>query len=79
MNYEVINLILKDSRADVLQVDEVNGRKITSAVAETNAKATNFYKEYKKASLYRELMYEVVQVCKKLAGSIDKEITAQIK
>ena len=56
-----------------------NGKRYTGAYCETQAKATDFYKEYRRALLMREHMYEVVQTCKKLAGSIDKEINAQIK
>lgn len=64
--------------ASILELEgaELKGRKITSSLAETLAKATNDYKEFRKAQLFRELSYEVVQMGKKIAGSVNQEFNA---
>lgn len=59
-----------------LERDE-SGKLRTGSYCETQAKATPFYPEYRKAQLFRELMYEVINISKKLAGSIGKEFNAQ--
>lgn len=58
-----------------LERDE-NGKPRTGAYCETQAKATQFYAEYRKSSLFRELMYEVVQISKKIARSHEQEYNA---
>ena len=59
-------------------VNEVDsaGKMRTSSFAETQAKATDFYKNWQQARLFIELIYEMVQMSKKLAGNIDKELQA---
>jgi len=59
-------------------VNEVDsaGKMRTSSYAETQAKATDFYKNWQQAKLFIELIYEMVQMSKKLAGSVDKELKA---
>jgi len=58
-------------------IDEKDGeKKLTGAYCETKAKATSFYKEWIKAKLFIKLIYEMVNLSKKLAGSVDKELQA---
>lgn len=57
------------------EIDE-NKKKLSGAYCETQAKATDFYKEWQKAKQVIEFMYEMVQMSKKLAGSVDKELSA---
>lgn len=52
------------------------GKLKSSSFCETQAKATQFYTEYRKAMLFRELMYEVVQISKKIARSHEQEFNA---
>jgi hypothetical protein len=52
------------------------GKRYTSSYAETKSKATDFYAEWQKAKQFIELMYEMVNMAKKLAGSVDKELNA---
>ena len=49
------------------------GKRNSGAYCETQAKATQFYSEWSKAKQFIELMYEMVNLSKKLAGSIDIE------
>lgn len=53
------------------------GKRNSSAYCETQAKATDFYKEWQKSKQFIELLYEMVQLAKKLASSIDREKDAQ--
>ena len=56
-------------------IDEKDGdKKLTGSYCETKAKATSFYKEWSKAKQFIELMYEMVNLSKKLAGSVDKSL-----
>lgn len=52
------------------------GKLNSGAYAETQAKATEWYKEWRKATQFIDLMYEMVQLSKKLAGSVEKELSA---
>jgi len=59
-------------------IDEKDGeKKLSGAYCETKAKATSFYKEWSKAKQFIELMYEMVNLSKKLAGSVDRELNAR--
>lgn len=55
---------------------EDTGKKFTGSYCETKAKATDFYKEWQRAKSFIELTYELVNIAKKLAGSVDKEYTS---
>lgn len=56
---------------------EFNGKRInSSAYCETQAKATDFYKNWQKSKQMIELIYELVNMAKKLANNIDKEFNA---
>ena len=58
-------------------IDEKDGdKKLTGSYCETKAKATSFYKEWQKAKMFIELMYEMVNLSKKLAGSVDLSLQA---
>lgn len=54
--------------------DDKTGKRNSGAYSETQAKATDFYKEWTKAKMFIELMYEMVNLSKKLASSVDKEL-----
>lgn len=62
--------------AKIANEKDENDKKLTGAYCETQAKATDFYKEWQKAKLFMELMYEMVALSKKLAGSVDKELSS---
>lgn len=49
------------------------GKRYTSSYSETKAKATEFYKEWQKAKQFIELMYEMVNLSKKLAGTVTRD------
>ena len=58
-------------------IDELDGeKKRTSSYCETKAKATSFYQEWQKAKLMCELVYEMVNMSKVLARSVDKSLIA---
>ena len=58
-------------------IDEKDGeKKLSGAYCETIAKATSFYREWTKAKMFIELMYEMVNLSKKLATSVDRELVA---
>ncbi len=63
--------------ANLANKKDENGKLFSGSYCETQAKATDDYKEYRRAMLVREQMYEIIQVSKKLAGSLDQEIKAQ--
>lgn len=65
--------------SDILDVDEVNGRKITSAVAETKSKATDYYKEFKRAELTLDWAYATINISKKIASSVTNEFKSTLK
>jgi len=56
-------------------VDEKDelGKRNSGAYCETKAKATDFYKEWQRSKQFIELLYEMVNMSKKLAGSVDSE------
>lgn len=59
--------------ASLLDEKDDSGKRNSSAYCETKAKATDFYLEWQKTKQFIDLMYEMVQMAKKLAGSVDKE------
>lgn len=66
--------------ADILQLEDKDaGRKITSSYAETQAKATDYYKEYRKAELTLDWAYATINISKKLATSVGNEYNTTIK
>lgn len=62
--------------AKMLDDRDDTGKRYTSSYCETKSKATNYYSEWQKAKNFIELMYEMVNLSKKLAGSVDKEFNA---
>lgn len=80
IDYEVEQESLyRKFEADLSDNTDENGKRFSGSYCETKAKATDFYKEYRRAMLVREQMYEIIQVSKKLAGSLDQEIKSQKK
>lgn len=52
------------------------GKRNTSSYCDTQAKATDYYKEWQRAKNFIELIYELVNMAKKLASGVDKELNA---
>ena len=57
------------------KLDE-NGKKFTSAYCETKAKATDAYREWQRAKLVVELLYDLANMGKALARGIDRSVNA---
>lgn len=77
INYSVEQeAIYRKHEAKILDEKDENNKNRTSSYAETQAKATEAYKEWQKAKLFIEFMYEMVNLSKKLASSVDKEYNA---
>lgn len=53
--------------------ESIDGKRNTSSYCETQAKASEFYKQWQKARQFIELMYEMVAMAKKLSSSVDRE------
>lgn len=58
------------------ELDE-QGKRRSGAYCETKAKATEHYREWQRSKQMIELVYELVQMGKKIASSVDKEFNAQ--
>lgn len=57
--------------------DEVTeGKRNSSAYCDTQAKATQEYRNWQYSKNLIELLYEMVNIAKKLAGSVDNELKA---
>lgn len=60
--------------------DEYTGdKRNSSAYCETQAKASDFYKEWNKTKMFMELMYNMTNMAKALAKGIDNEIKSSSK
>lgn len=57
--------------------DETTGKRNTSAYCETQSKATDFYKNWQKTKLFIDLVYEMVNISKKLMSSVNNEFNTQ--
>jgi hypothetical protein len=53
-----------------------DNKRNSSSYCETQAKAIDEYKNWQRSKLFIELMYEMVQVSKKLASSVNTEFKA---
>ena len=49
----------------------------SNAYCETQAKATDYYKEWQKAKQFIELMYEMVNMAKALGRGVNREFNSQ--
>lgn len=77
IKYEVDNeAIYRKKEAELLSSFDNTGKARTSSWAETNARASDEYKNYQKAMKFRDLLYEVVQLSKKVATATSKEFNA---
>lgn len=63
--------------AQLLETIDSAGKPRTSSYCETKAKATDDYAEWQRSKQMIELVYELVQMGKKIASSVDKEFNAQ--
>lgn len=52
---------------------QTESKRNTSSYCETQAKATDYYKNWQQSKQFIELLYEMVNMAKKLAGSVDNE------
>jgi tryptophan 2,3-dioxygenase len=60
--------------------DEYTGdKRNSSAYCETQAKASEFYKEWQKTKMFMELMYEMVNMAKALGRGLNSELNATPK
>ena len=62
--------------AGLIDEKDENGKQRTSSYCETKAKAVNYYKEWTRAKLMLEFIYDMVALSKKLASSVDNEFNA---
>ena len=69
--YRKFEAKLADSIGDV-----TTGKRNTSSYAETQAKATDFYRNWQRTKLFMELIYELVNIAKKLSGSVNDEFNS---
>lgn len=58
------------------EAEELTKENMTSAKAETNAKATVGYKEFRRSYNYINWIYEAINVAKKLANDINNNLKA---
>lgn len=63
--------------AKIADEKDENGKRNSGAYAETKAKATDYYKDWQKSKLFMDMIYEMINLSKKLAGSVDKELNVQ--
>ena len=54
-----------------------NGKRFSNSYCETKSKATDFHRDWQKAKQITELAYELAQMSKMLARSVDRDIKAQ--
>lgn len=59
--------------AGMIEERDDTGKRYTSAFCETKAKATEYYKNWQKAKQFIELLYEMVNLSKKLAGTVTRD------
>jgi len=62
--------------AEMAQKRDENGKLMSGTYCETQAKATQFYKEYRKAEMIKEWVYDSVNLAKKLAVDSDTNLKA---
>ena len=55
-----------------------NNKRLPSSYCETQAKALDSYADWQRAKQFIDLMYEMVNMSKKLAGSVNSEFNSQI-
>lgn len=62
--------------ADLADKTDENGKRNTSAYAETQAKATDFYKEWQRARQVIEVLNDLANMAKALARGVDSSYNA---
>lgn len=63
--------------AKMIDERDDTGKRYTSSYSETKAKATDYYAEWQKSKQFQELIYEMVNMSKVLARSVNKEFNSQ--
>lgn len=77
INYSVDQEALyRKHEATLANEKDENGKRNSSAYCETQAKSTDYYTEWQRSKQFMELIYELVQMSKKLMASVDKEFNA---
>lgn len=69
----------RKTEARLSNTKDENGKYYSNSYCETQSKATENYKEYIKAKSTLDWVYDSVNLSKKLASSVDQELTAQLK
>lgn len=64
--------------ADTTIQDDKGIKRNSSAYCETQSKATPFYKEWQRTKNFIELVYELVNIAKKLANSVDSDYISSL-
>ena len=59
--------------SELSEKTDSNGKKYTSSYCETKAKASEAYTEWRRAEKFIDFMYEMINVSKKLAGTVLKD------
>lgn len=78
INYSVdMEMFYRKFEASLANEKDENGKRNSGAYCETQAKAIKEYGEWQRAKLTIELMYEMVNVSKKLAGSVERELISR--
>lgn len=65
--------------ASLANTKDENGKYYSNSYCETQAKATENYKEFKKAELTLDWAYATINISKKLAASVGSEYNSIIK
>jgi len=56
---------------------KIDDKRQSSSYCETMAKATDNYKNWQRSKLFMELVYEYINISKKLASSVNSEFNSQ--
>ena len=72
-------LVEQENQYRKFDAELLSQEKMTSSKAETMAKATDYYKEFKRAELMQDWAYETINISKKLATSVSNDYQTQVK
>lgn len=79
---ELIDIIVDNEHeyrkfeAEMTQKRDENGKLMSGTYCETQAKATQFYKDYRKAELIKDWVYDSINLAKKLAVDNENNLKA---
>ena len=69
----------RKEEARLANENDQNGKRIVEHIVKRKQRLRTFYTEWQRSKQFIELVYELVNMSKKLAGSVDKEYNASIK